>query len=325
MTSRPVSEGKFTRTTTITKSYDIADEPLPFVVDGLVHQSMTLLYGRTCAGKSTLAAGLAAALANGHSTWLGHKINAAGPLRVGVIAGDPLGAREYTRRLVGTGAIGNGVVDVNEPYRPTREETWDEVRDVAEANQWQFVILDNLSAFVPGSLNNDDDIKALYMQVEAFPRAGVPVLILAHSSDKASTGSYSRIPLGSSLIRFGPRWWVCANRRGGKLHLDCDGNEGTPHGIILSEPDGTPSFDVLKRVTADELRGRARDRSAETAQKRDRTREFVLSECQSLSGKDTAVRIAERFGGAASTHEAQLSRGAYGLKRINDVWTPIGP
>jgi energy-coupling factor transporter ATP-binding protein EcfA2 len=315
-----IHEGKYTTTTLITSDYDLSEEPLPFLVDGIIHESMTLLYGQTCSGKSTIAAALAVALANGETHFLGRKIaNDGQRMTVGIVAGDPCGAREYTRRLVETKAIGSGRVYVNEPYRPTRHETWDEVRDAAQQYGWQFVVVDNLSSFVPGSLNDDVSVKLFYEQIEQFPRDGIPVLVVAHTSDKWTDRGPSRIPMGSSLIRFGPRWWCNAYRSGGYLQLEYDGNEGTPHRITVNEPNGIPSFEVVRTADTDELRGQRR--SVETLAKRAGIREFVLAECQHLNGKETAKQIAEKFGGSESSHQTLLSRGGYGIKREGDRWT----
>jgi hypothetical protein len=311
-----VEEDKYGRLTRLTSSYDLEADPLPFVIDGLIHESMTLLFGRTCSGKSTLASSLAIALATGQPRWLGRSIASDAPMKVGVIAGDPVGAREYARRIVPT--IGPGAIDVYEPNRPTRPDTWGRIGDIAEQSKWQFVILDNLSAFVPGSLSNDDDIKKLYMQVDGFPRRGIPVLLIAHTSDKSGEHGYSRVPMGSSMIRFGPRWWIYAYRSRGSLHLQCDGNEGTPHNIVVTEPNGTPHFEVLRTEGADEIRGRTRDRAAETKAKRADYRAFVLKECQGFSGTDTADALAEKFGGSRNTHAARLSDGGYSLERTED-------
>jgi energy-coupling factor transporter ATP-binding protein EcfA2 len=286
------------------------------VIDGLIHESMTLLYGQTCSGKSTLASSLAIALATGQEKWLGRDIKANAPRKVGVIAGDPVGAREYARRIVPT--IGSAAIDVYEPNRPTRPDTWERISEIADLSGWQFVILDNLSAFVPGSLSNDDDIRKLYTQIDNFPRQDIPVLLIAHSSDKSGEHGYSRIPMGSSMIRFGPRWWIYAYRSRGSLHLQCDGNEGTPHNIVVSEPDGTPHFEVLRTEDSEEIRGRARDRAAETKAKRADYRAFVLKECQGFSGTDTADALAAKFGGSRNTHAARLSDGGYSLERAED-------
>ncbi len=315
--SNEVHEGKFTTVTKLTKDFDLTDEPLPFLVDGIIHESMTLLYGQTCSGKSTVAASLAIALANGTTHFLGRQVERNGqPLTVGIVTGDPNGGREYKRRIIESGHLGkNAVIYVSEPHRPTRRETWDEVHEVADEQGWQFVIVDNLSSFVPGSLSDDVSVKAFYEQIEDFPRREIPLLLVAHTSDKWSDHGPSRIPMGSSLIRFGPRWWINAYRTGGYLHLDFDGNEGTPHSIVVNEPDGNPRFEVVRT-------GEARlKRAPDTMAKRTKIRDYVLSECQGLNQAKTAEKVAETFGGKKSSHEVQLSRGAYYVRRDGNSWT----
>lgn len=308
----------------ITRDTDLTQEPHPFLVDGIVHQSVTLLYGRTCSGKSTLAAALAIALSNGETEFLGREITSDGPMRVGIITGDPLGASEYKRRLVSDGAIGSGEIQLVAPYRPTRIETWEEVREVIQGQDCGFVIVDNLSSFVPGSLNDDDSVKLLYDQIEQFPRDGIPALVLAHTSDKWTEHGPSRIPMGSSLIRFGPRWWCNAYRSGGRLHLEFDGNEGTPHNINVTEPDGKPAFDVIETSGADEVSARRERRSQERREATERERremgDYVLAECPELNQTQAAERLSEQYGRKASTHEVNLSRGAYGVKLRNGRW-----
>jgi len=310
--SNETRRGKYTSTTLITRDYDLGNEPPPFLVDGIVHQSMTLLYGQTCSGKSTLAASLAIALANGRADFLGRPIaNDGQKLTVGVVAGDPMGAQEYARRLVQHGDIDQGRIYLNEPFRPTRRETWDEVRDTAYSQGWQYIIVDNLSSFVPGSLSDDDKVKMFYNELDEFPREGIPVLVVAHTSEKSGEHGYSRVPMGSSLIRFGPRWWCYLHRSGGYLHLDFDGNEGMPHRVIVTEPDGRPRFDVVGVTTGDELASQRRARSKATLDKNAEIGRFVARLGDGMTGKAKAERIAAEFGGSPATHQSQLSRGVY--------------
>jgi AAA domain len=304
--------GKHTTTTMLTKQYDFSQEPPPFLVDGIIHRSITLIYGQTTSGKSTVAASLAAALANGQSQFLGRDIaNGGQPMTVGIVAGDPLGTSEYAELLVKSGAIGDGRVYVIEPDRPTRRETWGEVKDKADKYDWNFIVVDNLSSFVLGSLNDDDGIKALYEEIDHFPRVGIPVLMVAHVSEKRTEHGPSRIPMGSSYIRFGPRWWCLAYRSGGYLHLEFDGNRGTPHNIIVTEPDGTPCFDVIETGEP-----RRRQRNLETKAKLDAKQDYVIAKCQGVNGQQTAEKLAAKFGGSASTHAARLSDGGYGVKNV---------
>jgi hypothetical protein len=183
------------------------------------------------------------ALANGEKQFLGRNVTL-GERPVGIIVGDPGGANEYRRRIkdyLNPGAQ----VCVDSPYRPTQPATWAELQNAAELRGYGFLIVDNLSAFVPGSLSDDNSIKALYEQIEWFPRHGIPALIIAHTSEKAGEYGYSRVPMGSSLIRFGPRWWGYVYRSRGQAVIEFDGNEGSPHKMMLTEPDGSPVFDVI--------------------------------------------------------------------------------
>ena len=46
-----------------------------------------------------------------------------------------------------------------------------------------------------------------------------------------------------------------------------------------------------------------------------------MTECQGTNRNETADLLAAKFGGKASTHQAQLSRGAYdGVKGAGGVW-----
>jgi len=287
----------------------------PFVIAGVLHRSTTLVYGQTKAGKSTLAASMAIAVAGQAPTWLGREVTRHGHALI--VAGDPDGEREYGRRLRAGGA---GNVRLYAPTRPAIPETWAEVAMIARSQQSAMVVIDNLSAFVPGTLNDDLAVKRFYDQTDQLARDGAAVLIVAHTSEKAGEHGPSRVPMGSSFIRFGPRWWCYAHRARGKLLLDFDGNDGRPWGLAVSEPDGTPSFDLLGETTADELAERrerkSRERATMTREHRERIAQFVLAECQGASRNATGERVAERFGGAAGTHKNQLSRGAYGVRQV---------
>lgn len=304
--------GENVTTTLLTRDYDFAGEPPAFLVDGVVHRSVTLVYGQTCSGKSTLAASLAAHLANGAGEFLGRTIaNGGEPMTVGIIAGDPLARPEYADQLVTSGAIGDGKVYLSEPDLPVRAAAWAEVREQAADLGWQFVIVDNLSSFVPGSLNSDDDVRSFYGELSDFPRRDVPVLVVAHTSDHAGERGYSRIPMGSSLIRFGPRWWCYARRGGGRLTLEFGGNAGAPHSIVVTEPDGTPYFEVLDAAGSDELAERRRSRARRTLDQRAEIGRYIADHCQGMSNSAAARAVAEQFDLNPETVRSYISKGVY--------------
>lgn len=284
----------------------------PFLVEGLVHGSVSLLYGMTNAGKSTLAGSLAIGVAAPDASWHGQAITRHG--HVLVVAGDPDGEREWTHRLR-QGHQADNSISLYAPNRPAIPQTWEEVRLIARQTSSVLVVLDNLSAFVPGSLNNDDDIKKLYDRIDGIARDGAAVLLLAHTSEKSGEYGPSRLPMGSSFIRFGPRWWIYVHRQRGVLLLDMEGNDGQPWQMTLTEPDGTPYFKKLGQVQADELAKRRRERTDRTKTKANSYQAFVLTECQHLNGLETAKAIFAKFGGKVATHQTQLSRRGYGVRR----------
>lgn len=289
-----------------------AGDDNPFVVDGILHRSTTLIYGQTKTGKSTLAAAIAIAVAGQAQTWLGRPVTRHGHALI--VAGDPDGKREYSRRLRAGDAEN---VSVYAPTRPAIPETWGEVAMAARRYNSALVVVDNLSAFVPGTLNDDFAVKQFYDQTDAMARDGAAVLIVAHTSEKSGEHGPSRVPMGSSFIRFGPRWWCYAHRPRDKLLLDFDGNDGRPWGLAVSEPDGTPWFTVLGETTADELAERRdrrkRDRGDETLRRNREIARFWRDECQGISNRAAGEKIAARFGGSADRHRQMITKVYRGL------------
>src|SRR2546423_10582519 len=91
----------------------------PFLVEGAIHRSTTLLYGQTLAGKSTLAASIAMAVAGQDQAWLGKRIMNHGHALI--VAGDQDRGGDYRRRLRRAGADN---IDIYAPYQPAIPDTW---------------------------------------------------------------------------------------------------------------------------------------------------------------------------------------------------------
>ena len=306
MTETMYRYGKLTH---ITAEIPEGDDVSPFVIDGVLHRSTTLIYGQTEAGKSTVAAAIALAVAGNQPEWLGRPVSRHG--QVLIVAGDPDGEREYRQRLT------NGRdqdIDVYAPNRPAIPETWGEVAMIARQCDSTLVVIDNLSAFVPGTLNDDYAIKQFYGQTDNIARDGAAVLIVAHTSEKSGEHGPSTKPMGSSYIRFGPRWSCYAHRSRGSLVLDFDGNEADPWQLQVSKPNGRPeAFEVLAHIGADELAERRSGRAQRQDDKRRRICQYVGEHRGSMTDAALAALIAEQFGGKISSHKTLLSRGAYGV------------
>jgi hypothetical protein len=314
-------------TTVVTNTYEPYAERPPFLVDSIVHQTMTLMYGEAKSGKSTLAAALAAALVNGEADFLGRTISPA-TYSVGIIAadfGDDQAYGDLLRQVLKDGTE----VPVYALDRPPDRRVWEGLQLASRQRQHDLMIVDNLTAFVDGSLNDDVPVNTLYDELDRFVRDGTAVLLVAHSSEKAGEHGRSPHPMGSSAIRARARWLWRVERRTTDTRLSFHGNYAAEHEITVSLAAGTPRFEALGTVDSAELTERRvrrrRERSDQTRVKSDQIREVVLSKCQGMNGKQAAELLAGRFGGAASTHEAQLSRGAYGVKRDGQTgrWAPI--
>jgi hypothetical protein len=300
----------------------LEDVPEGFLIDGVLHRSVTLIYGQTNVGKSTIAASIAAALATGREEWSGRTVSPSAHGPVVIVCGDPDSRYEYQERLF---KVLDEFTDMSQfielvaPFRPTSPEGWEEVRSVVAETGAKVVIIDNLSAFIGGTLSDDALIKQFYVEMDKFTRQGIAVLVLAHVSDKTGPdGKAARLPIGSALIRFGPRWWALAWKGGGKVRLEFDGNSGGAWWLDLSEPDGIPRFDVVDSKTTSELREgrekRARERSDKTNYDRSEVGDWVVANCQGMSREQAAMAIAGQFGYRykASTAKSLLSNGAFG-------------
>lgn len=325
-----VPQYKFIDVETFTRDSTLDGVPAAFLVEGILHRSVTLFYGQTKSGKSTLAASLAVALASGQETWLGRPVapDAHGP--VAIVCGDPDSLFEYKERLFRVrDEIGDGRITLISPWRPTEPAGWEEVRSAVMAAGARVVIIDNLSQFVSGSLSDDDLIKAFYMEVDKFARQGIAVLVLAHVSEKpAVDGKSQRLPHGSSFIRYGPRWWALVWAGGGKCRLEFDGNAGGRWSLDVSEPDGVPRFDVLGSRTTEELKEgqqrRARDRDAQLLKERSNVGEWVVANCQGQNRDATAQAVAAAFPKyTVTTAQKFLSEGAFGA--VKNVGTRNAP
>ena len=239
---------------TFTKKAVLPKVPPAYLVNGILHRSQTLIFGQTNSGKSMLALSLAVSVASGRS-WNGLPVNGSGP--VAMVSGDPDGIYENYERLDKVrDDLGDGEVRVFVPERPLAEKTWFELEEITDG--CKLMILDNLTQFVPGTLNDDYAVKMVYEKLEAFARNGMSVCVLAHCSDKRNEHGYSsNLPAGSFVIRSVPRWFAYLRRTSGVLNVALSGNSGgRPWEMSLSEPTDTPRFDILDALSPEQLADR---------------------------------------------------------------------
>lgn len=300
--------------------YDPTEEMPPFVIEGVLHRSLTLVVGPPEAGKSTFGRAMLAAIANGESDFIGRPIAAPG-LSCAVIAADPDSAYEYAeefRTLLSPGVQ----IPIHCPDLPVAIDTWQELHSLASRNGYRVILVDNLTQFTPGGdLESTAAVQELMNRLRWFDMNHVAVALIAHASKNNFTSSHA---LGITTIHAGPRWACRITGTGDVRKLAFSGNPGA--GKAWATHTRVTSSGRLECVNGPADcggDGRKRQRGGKRRAKSDQIRDYVLSECQPYNGKDTGARIKARFGGAASTHASNLSRGVYGVKRNGNRWVPV--
>jgi hypothetical protein len=173
----------------------------------------------------------------------------AGP--VAFVLGDDDGLAETYERLdLVRERVGDGRIRLITPPVTTSPVVWEAIR--AEVEDCVLVVVDNLTNFVPGSLNNDEGVGLFYEQLKPISRAGKSVLVLAHASDKRDVnGNSTNLPAGSFVIRSYPRMFLHAYQSRGRLMVARAGNRVKRSVVELSAPTDRPVFSVLDERPAE--------------------------------------------------------------------------
>jgi AAA domain len=231
-----------------TREAYIPKVPESALVEGWLHRSTTLLFGQTITGKSSLAQWLALPVASGRDQD-GLHANSAGP--VAFVLGDDDGMLETYERLdLVRDRIGDGRIRLITPPVTTNPKVWEAVR--REVEGCRLVVIDNLTNFVPGSLNNDEGVSLFYDEVKPISRAGTSVLVLAHASDKRDmNGNSTNLPAGSFVIRSYPRLFLHAYQSHGRLMVARAGNRVKRTTVELTLPTDRPVFTILGEKEAE--------------------------------------------------------------------------
>ena len=208
-----------------------------WLIDGLIHSSITLLAGAPKAGKSNFAVAIATAVAQGNPSFLGRRVTRNG--EVVFACTDPGGLRETIGRADKQNAL----------FTDAAHKDWDqfalEVKVVAPA----LVVIDNLIGLLPRSADINSPMDAR-LQMDRLAQItddfGVPVLLLHHTS-KPGLGGSGKSPLGSQFITGGPRQILLLERCASTTRLSIRGNSVGDEvmRMSLNIEDGHPHYRLL--------------------------------------------------------------------------------
>ncbi|NMI58423.1 MULTISPECIES: AAA family ATPase [unclassified Streptomyces] len=169
----------------------------PFLIEGLIHRTATMIYGRPKAGKSFVA--LSAGMALGEGTpWLGREVEAKNTL---LWALDPGQQDETWQRFNTAGGRKDSRLFITDVRPEDTDEWWTEFSDVLLSTGVEVLIVDNLSALLGrGSYNNDADVRPALGRLQALLNEGIAIVLVHHSGKfNEETGS-QKSPMGSTAI-----------------------------------------------------------------------------------------------------------------------------
>lgn len=285
----------------------------PFLVQGVISSSVTMLYGVPKCGKSALIVNLVASALSDES-FLG--VNFEQPVaKVIILATDSGGKEEYAARLVEA-----GVSEDEDRIRVWQlpSLTADYIDSLRAWDQFSLapgdlVIVDGVSSF-EGDGNSMGEVAALTAALERL-RGDNPLVLVAHASTSFSGSGSSKKVLGSTAWTTRARWLVRVTRRsGGVVSLDCSGNAAKSERFTLQTGAKVSDFIVTSHVSGDELEGQQtrqrQDRELKTVQGREEQARFVEEHCQGMNKNETARALHEQYPSKSeSTYRQQLKDG----------------
>ncbi|WP_329258376.1 AAA family ATPase [Actinoallomurus sp. NBC_01490] len=239
--------------TTYREALEKAKDRPTWIIDGVISAHTTLLVGEAKVGKSFLASALIASLSTGED-FIGKPVPQDRDFSVAVCWTDDAGDVEYGERIA---TVMPGEAEPNVGFYAVhsmeRREDWQDLFREVMADGRNFVIIDNLSQCIDGSYNDDHSVRKFYDGVRLFTRVGIPVVIIAHSTDKAGpNGQKSEKPMGSAYITQAARWRCFVRRsRKGNMTLKFMGNYTDAHEITVHHGAGA-RFTVLAANDVDE-------------------------------------------------------------------------
>lgn len=284
-----------------------------FIIDKLVHRNATMVNGIPGAGKTTLAAHIATAIASGASKCLGQAVRRHGD--VVVIATDPGDVDEWKHYHIHAGDDWPHNVYVGGNPRGR----WDAlVAQVAKIDPALF-ILDNVLGVIDGDIISNEAGSRIISELDRVIALGVPVLAVHHSSHVQNEGGgYSKRPMGSTVWSAWHRHKVTVSESGSNtVTLSTEGNVAARATLTLDreqDEDGQIRFSLVRQE--DEVDHRLR--AAETQRERVGLVNSQIVGNPELASAETQRKIAAELG-IPQTRVSRAFRAAGGFDKFEHV------
>jgi len=146
---------------------------------------------------------------------------------------------------------------------------------------------------INGSFNDDLAVNNFFDGVRKFVRAGIPVVVVGHSSSKSGQYGKSDQPMGSSAIVGAVRHRIFVKRSHGFVILKVAGNHVKPFELKLRHGDGAV-FEVVEDVAYEVAKlEKQQQRQARTLDENRRIAEWVMENCQGMSRRAAAQALVD--------------------------------
>ncbi|MGA4540116.1 AAA family ATPase [Uniformispora flossi] len=282
----------------------------PFLVEGLVSATATVLYGQPKAGKGWLSISLAHALATGEREWLGHRIHGSAR-RVLVACTDPGGASETATRYAALGGSGDLLIA---DLRPNGDpDYWSRLACQIAGEGIGVLIVDNLLGAMPpgGEVNNQAHVASVTHGLRNITDQGIAVVLIHHQAKVGVDGGVSRTPMGSQQIRAWARSLLRLERPGDGTRrlLYVEGNNAQQQtlSLALDVVGGAGYFTVSGKHEDSRV---PRNRTAERVAAENAEARFVLAstEARRLTGMPLGQWLAANSGESMACRTADAWR-----------------
>lgn len=270
----------------------------PFLIDGLIASTLTLVHGKPKAGKSAFVQSLTAAILKGEP-FLGRSTERIRG-RILILASDSGSPREYATRIEECGVALDRVNDrVKIVILPELSvETVRAASTLLQPTLEDLLVVDHLSDFV-GDMNSAQETAALMRAIDS-ERHGAPVIVVAHSSTSVGpNGHSSRKPLGSTAIEAKFRWLLSLEDRGTHVSLVARGNASHETTYLLTRGNHAADLRLAREVSPEEAAQARRQRSEQTQAFHAEVATFVRDHLADMPKAQQAKRLSEEYPGCS--------------------------
>jgi hypothetical protein len=169
-----------------------ADGDARWIIPGLLHRKLNVIYGLPTGGKSTWTYNLAAAYLAGTGAFMGRPVHVpGGSKRVAFITTDDDGADDAADAMTALGwADRVGVYEFGLPERGRPLVDWAEAAATLVGGGYGLVVVDNAAGLLGDneSTNADNDARKVVSKMRALTQAGLSVVLLTHSNNDGTFG-----------------------------------------------------------------------------------------------------------------------------------------